>query len=142
MILRQLNCNKAKLCHDNICQWLTSDKEPVLYLLQEPVYYRDRLASIPQGFQAFGEKKSRAIIIAPAITNLIYVPEFSDDDITVCLLNSGKITRYIVSLYSDIHKGTIHPKLLELADFLADTNGNAIIGMDSNSWSVLCLWNS
>ena len=118
MIIRQLNCNKAKLAHDNICQWLIRDTRPVLYLLQEPVYYKKRLASIPKGFQAYGERTSRAIIIAPDAANLIYVNQFSGDDITVCLINSGTIKRFIVSVYLDLHKDTIHPLLQKLADSL------------------------
>ena len=140
MIIRQLNCNKAKLAHDNICQWLIRDTRPVLYLLQEPVYYKKRLASIPKGFQAYGERTSRAIIIAPDAANLIYVNQFSGDDITVCLINSGTIKRFIVSVYLDLHKDTIHPLLQKLVDSLTANGENAIIGMDSNAHSSL--WNS
>ena len=128
------------MAHDNISQWLIRDTSPVLYLLQEPIYYKNRWASIPNGFQAYGERKSRAIVIAPDAANLIYVNQFSDDDITVCLLNSGTIKKFIVSVYLDIYKDTIHPLLQKLVDSLTANRENAIIGMDSNAHSIL--WNS
>ena len=58
-----INSNMDKLAHANICNLLTQDSEPVVYLLQEPKYNTNSLAKIPRGFQAFGEEKSRATII-------------------------------------------------------------------------------
>ena len=43
-----------------MCQLMSTDKKPVVYLMQEPYYNRyGRLVGIPVGYNAFGEKKSR-----------------------------------------------------------------------------------
>ena len=135
---KQINCHKSISCNDHLCQLMLSDKNPVVYLLQEPYYNRyGRLVGIPGGYNTYGEKKSRAIIIAPDFMNLVYSHEFSTADITVCLFNKKT---YIMSGYLDILKDPIHPCMVQLADYVASSGCDAIYGLDSNSHSVL--WNS
>ena len=138
---KQINCHHSILCNDHMCQLMSTDKKPVVYLMQEPYYNRyGRLVGIPVGYNAFGEKKSRAIIVAPSFMNLVYSHEFSTADITVCLLDLGNEKTFIMSGYLDIKKDPVHPFLVKLADNVVSSNGQAIYGLDANSHSVL--WNS
>ena len=117
-----------------------SIEKPSIYLIQEPYLRNGSPVGIPKGYDAFGEKGSRAMIFAPSSMNLVYSHEFSTLDITVCLINNGPSMTFIVSGYLDIHKEPIHPYLEKLAEYVSLVNGKAILGLDSNSHSVL--WNS
>lgn len=139
MIVHQINLNKAKLANDHLCQKMLEDRVS-LYLLQEPYYYKSKLIGIPRGYVAFGEKDSRAIIIAHESLNLIYVNEFSSKDMTVCLFETESIKRFYISMYLDIHMEPVSSNMITFADFLAESNGNAIFGIDSNAHSSF--WNS
>ena len=57
------------------------------------------------------------------------------EDHTVVLLKTEKVTQFISSIYLDQEKDCITPELVKICNFFRDNNVNAIIGMDSNSWS-------
>lgn len=139
MFIKQINLNKSKLANDNLCHLFSLEKKHAIYLVTEPFYFKNRLCGIPKGFKTFGEKNSRAIIIAHESIDLIYCNELSTKDITVCLNNSSK--RYFASIYLDILEDPIHPYLTKMADFFTISNCNAILGIDSNSHSE-AFWNS
>ena len=52
-----------------------------------------------------------------------------------CVLKTEKVTRFISSIYLDQEIDCITPELVKICNFFRDNNVNAIIGMDSNSWS-------
>ena len=86
MLFKQLNTNKAKSACDNLCRTLLKTKTECIYMLQEMYFLKNgRIPGLPRNYIFYGNKHSRAIIIAPRNVNLWYCPEFSGKDITTCL---------------------------------------------------------
>ena len=133
----QINLNKSKMAHANLCQMLIKDKA-LIFIIQEPYYCRGRIPGIPPGYVVHGEKNSRAIIITRDTLNCAYHAEFSKADITTCsvLSDNGK-KRYYVSLYLDINMSTNNSTFLNFADFVNANNEKAVVGADTNAHSVL-----
>ena len=63
MFVKQLNLNKCKLAHLNLCQMLQNEK-PSIFCIQEPYYTKNgTLSGIPKNYKWFGNKSSRGIIL-------------------------------------------------------------------------------
>lgn len=140
MFVKQLNLNKSKLAWHNLCQMLQKEKQPSIFCLQEPYYTKNGLLTgIPKNYRWFGSSNSRGIILAHSSIDLIYSNEFSAEDITVCYMNSSN--RFFASIYLDIHKDPIHPKMIEMAEYFAVSKSSALLCLDSNAHSE-AFWNS
>ena len=140
LIVKQLNLMKSKLANDNLRQMLLNEKNPCIFLLQEPYYNKyGSLVGIPKSYNVFGLFKSRAIIVARNDVDLIFSNEFSTEDITTCYMNSSK--RYFSSLYLDIDKDPIYPLMTKMAEYFNDTKTKALWCMDSNAHSE-AFWRS
>ena len=140
MFVKQLNLNKSKLAQLNLCQMLQNEKEPSIFCLQEPYYSPNGfLTGIPKNYKTFGIRNSRGIIICHNSIDLIFSNEFSSEDLTVCFMNSSN--RYFASIYLDIHRDPVHPKMIEMAEYFALSKSNAIFCLDSNAHSA-AFWNS
>ena len=86
MLFKQLNLNKSKNACDILCHMISKSKTETVYLLQEPYRLKNgRVPGVPRNYLVFGEKDSRAIIIAPKNSKFGYCPEFSSKDISTCL---------------------------------------------------------
>lgn len=138
LYVKQINLNKSKLAHDNMCHLISKDKASI-FLIQEPYWYKGRIPGIPRNYSIYGEINSRAITIVKDDLNCIYINEFSSADITTCCIMLGGKKRYFMSLYLDINKSPISATLVDFAEYINAKNENAIIGADSNAHSVL--WN-
>ena len=124
---------------NNISNVITKDKELCIYALQEPHYNAKsgKVTSIPRGYKIFGEKGSRAIIVAPPNAPIFYSHELSTKDCTVCLFESGNICMYIISLYLDILKECVSNELTLMLEKIQTKNVQTLICSDTNSHSVL-----
>lgn len=141
MLFKQLNLNKSKNACDILCHMISKSKTETVYLLQEPYRLKNgRVPGVPRNYLVFGEKDSRAIIIAPKNSKFGYCPEFSSKDISTCLLVEGTKKWYITSLYLDQKLDPIHPTFNEVVNFATVTGEKLIIGADTNAWSPM--WNS
>ena len=119
---------------------LQNEKEPSIFCLQEPYYTKNGfLMGIPKNYKTFGIRNSRGIIICHNSIDLIFSNEFSSEDLTVCFMNSSN--RYFASIYLDIHRDPVHPKMIEMAEYFALSKSNAIFCIDSNAHSA-AFWNS
>ena len=121
-----------------------------IYLIQDPYYLPNGKAGVrtPRGYHSF--PKSRAGIYCSALQSCSYVPmpEFTQEDITVGIIEGGCLGQptVIASIYLEdttnkpIKKPTILPLMETLVDFCIARNLRLICGMDSNAHSSL--WGS
>ena len=98
MLFTQFNVGKRKLAWDMLCNDINHAKRNKcnVFLITEPYLLKSgRCPKLPPGFLAYGEKFSRAIIVAHNSLNLWYSPEFSDLDITTVKLISHSQSWYL-----------------------------------------------
>ena len=134
--VKQVNCNKSKLCNIELCNILRKETSSIL-LLSEPYWYKKRIPGLPKGYVNLGVPCGRASIVAPIFMNLVLLTHISSSDFTVALLQQGNNKIYLVSAYLDINKSVISEQFSTILDFLSQGNKSAILGMDSNAHSVL-----
>ena len=140
IVFKQLNCGKRKNCWDNLNYEMSHDKYKfkTIYLLSEPYLLRDgRCPKLPLGFQCYGERFSRTKIIAHSSLNLWYSPEFSEKDITTCILKIDKKCWFLASLYLDILLDPVHPIFDNLVNTITISGDQLIVGADTNSHSPM-----
>ena len=83
--IKQLNCQKAKLCNIFITQEMSQGE--FIFLLQEPYLFKGKVNSLLKGYEAFYTNNGRAAIIAHKSFNLYFCSELSDKDFAVCATN-------------------------------------------------------
>ena len=133
--IKQLNAQKAKICHSFICGEMYNEK--CIFLIQEPALFKGEICKYLKSYETFGEKNARAVISAHKSLNLWYIPELSSRDLCVCAAKfKGKVT-IVVSAYLDILLEPISEGLRELSEKITLEKIPAVMGIDSNGWSSL-----
>ena len=138
IVFKQLNCGKRKACWDNLIYEMShgQNRYKAIYLLSEPYLLRDgRCPKLPFGFQCYGEKFSRTKIVAHNSLNLWYSPEFSEKDITTCILKKDEKCWFLASLYLDILLEPVHPIFDKLVNTITISGDQLITGADTNAHS-------
>merc|ERR1711860_271016 len=80
--VKQVNCNKSKLCNIELCNILRKETSSIL-LLSEPYWYKKRIPGLPKGYVNLGVPCGRASIVAPIFMNLVLLPHISSSDFAV-----------------------------------------------------------
>ena len=140
MKICQININKSKVSNDCICHFMSQDIKNTVYLVQEPYYYKGKIPGIPNTHHVLGLPESRAVIIAPKFIPLYLSYEFSLKDQTICLFDDGKKRFFLCSIYLDIHLECVSRSLVQFCDYVTNEKMTSILGLDSNSHSVM--WGS
>jgi len=138
----QINLQHSRSATDELVSRLrvrhTKPDQSTIILVQEPFLNKGKVSGIDRSCKtmAFNDDP-RAAIITYGLSNVWYVPKFSNRDVTTCVLESkGKMT-YIVSAYLDINDNNINDKLVKIVEFCNANNHELIIGCDSNAHSSL-----
>ena len=131
--LVQINLQKSKQALNNFYSFLVRNPN-TLGIVQEPYSYHGKIPKNRE-ISIFGNQAGRAVLFAPKHIPIFACSEMCFEDHTVVLLKTEKVTQFISSIYLDQEIDCITPELVKICNFFRDNNVNAIIGMDSNSWS-------
>ena len=135
----QINLNKSRKSLDNLYSYLV--RNPNTIGIVQEIYNFKGVIPRHRDFNIFGTHPAgRAAIIAPKHLPILAVSHLSSADYTVVLLETENRSQFICSIYLDIKLKVIGPELVNICNFFRNNNSNAIIGIDSNSWSPL--WGS
>ena len=134
----QINGARSKKCMDYVYSYLV-DNLNTIALVQEAYKYR---GNIPRhkDFNIIGSTTGRAVIIYPKHLPILLCNELSSSDYTVGVMQTENGHQFFCSIYLDIKLNVIGTELVNMCNFFRNNNANAILGMDSNSWSPL--WGS
>ena len=132
----QINMKKAftaaielnkKLCH----------LPDYIVLATETYNFKGKVRSLPRGSTVINHENPRAAIIASSGLNIIKMEQLCTRDCAVGLLLHKGEKILIASIYLDIKMDVIQPWLNGLMTFADAKKYALIIGMDSNSHSIL-----
>ena len=123
---------------NNIFHLMTQERSDCIYLITEPYLNKGKVNGVPNTYKVFETQNCRAIIIAPKNMPLFYSHELSNKDCCVCIYDDGKKQKCFASIYLDgTYKNSVDSNLINLCDYITDTNVDGILSFDSNSHSVL-----
>ena len=134
----QINLNRPRKSLDNFYSYLVRNPN-TLGLVQEAYKYK---GIIPRHKDSniFGDQAGRAAIIAPKHFPILVVSQLCSPDYTVVQMVMENKSQFFCSIYLDIKLNVIGTELVNICNFFKNNNSNAVLGLDSNSWSPL--WGS
>ena len=103
VLVTQINLMKNKLASSNLMRKIANSSKDILYLIQEPYLYRDKVPGLPTTYTMYGanDVAARAIILAPKFFPLFELTHLTGRDCVTTLFKSGNIECYFVSIYCD-----------------------------------------
>ena len=133
----QLNMKKAFLAAVELSK-RAEGKENLTCLVTEPYRYKEKIATVPPGMKIIGSKKSaRAAIFHKGSNEMLPVDSLINTDCAVGLLKLKDNTVLVASVYLDITSDPVPGWLSKIVDYADSKNYILLLGMDSNSHSVL-----
>ena len=139
VLVTQINLMKNKLASSNLMRKIANSSKDILYLIQEPYLYRDKVPGLPTTYTMYGanDVAARAIILAPKIFPLFELTHLTGRDCVTTLFKSGNIECYFVSIYCDCTLPVISSLVNQVVDYIEVKDAAAIFCLDSNAHSVL-----
>ena len=132
----QINLRKAFIAAVELNKQVSELKEYVV-LASETYNFKGRVRSLPRMSQSISHPNPRAAIICSRDLNIIKIEKLTTRDCAVGLLQRGGKKVLIASIYLDIKMSVVQDWLVSLVNFARKKKYSLLIGMDSNSHSVL-----
>ena len=136
----QINLNRADLAHTELLQRLSINK-CVFNFIQEPFTYKGKLARLPKGYDCYptnSNTRPRAALFLHKSVKFTEIVSLTSEDCVVAFGNIAGKQTVVASIYMDIlEREVVSKKVEDLMSFVNSQNYALIMGIDTNSHSIL-----